>query len=299
MELKNTVCIALICILMGCSSTSEAPLNLSEGAQLLLDTKIQSKYEIKKLIEKRSNDSSNSEYAKESAVQFDTATNVVFGSGLVSSAAVLADSGAWVSPGKFTDWTQLGFAALDFLVSSDMKRHPLTYTYFFNVDPACNALDCTEKALSDFFNDMSDEYIKSDFNKGHEGAPIEKVEVKTSNFALNRVTLFYNYDEPEGKRDLDWKVMSVPQLDEVNENMFIWGNEDPRSMPDTIGFLGLPYIETSNMLLNVSKRHPTILIYRGIAHHFAREGKPCYGGFFIKNGKPIVVDELNCVKFVG
>ena len=125
-----------------------------------------------------------------------------------------------------------------------MTRHPLTYTYFFNVDEKCNALDCTEKALSDFFKDMSDEYLKSEFNRGHDGAPIEKVEIKTSNFAIDRVTLFYNYDEPEGKRDLDWRVMSVVKLDRVNKELSIWGNEDPRSMPDTIGFLGLPNIET-------------------------------------------------------
>lgn len=298
MALKNLLCLGFVIVLLGCSATSNPPLNLSEGAQLLLDTKIQTQHEIKKLLETRSSNSTNQTYAEESAVQLDTATDVVFGSGLVSAAAVLADTGIWVSPGVYTDWSQLGFAALDFLISTDMTRHPLTYTYFFNVDEKCNDLECTEKAFSNFFSDMSDVYIKSEFNKGHDGAPIEKVEIKTSNFAIDRVTLFYNYDVPEGKRDLDWQVMSVVKLDKVNKNLFIWGNEDPRSMPDTIGFLNLPYIETSNMLIDVSKRHPTILVYRGIAHHFAKEGKPCYGGFFIQNGKPIVVEELNCVKLV-
>ncbi|WMS95107.1 hypothetical protein RB215_03330 [Pseudoalteromonas sp. HL-AS2] len=299
MRFKKVLYLLFLSTLAGCSSTSDQPLTLSAGGQLLLETKIQSNNEIKKLLEKSTKDLPNNEYSKELVAQLDTTTNVVFGSGLVSSAAVLAESGAWVSPGNFTNWGQLGFSAMSFLVSKDMKRHPLTYTYFFNKDPKCDDLKCTEKALSSFFKDMSDEYIKSSFNKGHNGAPIEKVEIKTSNFILDRVTLFYNYDEPEGKRDLDWTVMSVPKLDEINEEQFIWGNKDPRSMPDTIGFLDLPYIEASNMLINVSKRHPTILIYRGISHYFAKEGKPCYGGFFIKNGKPIVVDELNCVKFVG
>jgi hypothetical protein len=298
MMLKKIGIVLFSAILAGCASTPLPYTELSEGAKLLIDTRIQSEYEIKEILKAVQANKEKAEYQKESVLPANAAIDVVFGSGLVSSAAVLSDTGMWVSPSHFMDWSQLGLATLSFLISTDMKRHPLTYTYFFNVDPNCDELECTENAIAAFFQDMSDEYIKSAFNKGHNGAPIEKVEIAKSNFAINRVTLFYNYAEPAGERDLDWRVMSVARLDEVNEDKFIWGNEEPRGMPDDIGFLDLPYIDESNMLIEVSKRHPTILIYRGIADHFAKEGKPCYGGFFIKQGKPIVVDELNCVKYV-
>jgi hypothetical protein len=147
---------------------------------------------------------------------------------------------------------------------------------------------------------MSDTYRASEFNNGRSGATIEKVDIKTSiPFILDRVQMFYNYDVKEGERDLDSRIMSVVKLDEVNDSLGIWGNEKPREMPDAIGFPSMPYVETSNMLIDVSQRHPSVLIYRGIASHFMKENKPCYGGFFIKNGKPIVADELNCVKFVN
>jgi hypothetical protein len=177
-----------------------------------------------------------------------------------------------------------------------MRHHPLTYTYFFNQDTSCNDVDCHELAIVNFFKDVSDLYINSEFNKGYgkEGYPIKDVEVETASFLQDRTSLSYNYDVSHGTV----MVMAVAQLEALNDELGIWGNEKPRKRPDHVGFYHLNYVDLSNMLIEASKKNPTILIYRGIDRQRTKNKKSCYGGFFIQNGKPIVVDELRCVKFV-
>ncbi len=291
-----TGAILISTLLPGCGSTPE-PMVLSKGGQLLLETKIQSEREIRKLLENIKEQNANPQnVVQKRSFDMDGMTDVVFGSGLVSSMAVLSDTGQWVSAGSFTNWSQLGLGLVTWLASSDMTRHPLTYTYFFNQDANCDDLECTEDAIAAYFKDVSDVYFATVQGAQYEA---DEVNILRSNFILDRVTLEHNYKVPEGERDGDWKIMSVVKLDKVNKKMHLWGNYNPREMPDHVGFRNMNYIDTSNMLIEVSKRHPTVLIYRGIDTGAAKQNRPCYGGYFIKNGEPIVVEELKCVKMAG
>ncbi|MCU4676188.1 hypothetical protein N7931_11155 [Catenovulum sp. 2E275] len=135
-------------------------------------------------------------------------------------------------------------------------------------------------------------------NRGDEYL-VDKISYETSGLLADHAKARIKFKEPEEIKKHNYTVMSVSNLDEVNSDFNIWGNETPKDRPDMLGFLGLSYIETSDLLLDASEKHPYILIYRGIDSERMKEGKPCYGGFFIRAGKPIVVDELNCVKLAG
>ena len=64
---------------------------------------------------------------------------------------------------------------------------------------------------------------------------------------------------------------------------------------DKINLLGMDYVEETNALIEASKGFPTLYIFRGIDRVAAKEKKPCFGGFFINNGRTINVPETGCM----
>jgi len=140
---------------------------------------------------------------------------------------------------------------------------------------------------------MSATYSNSEHAKQY---VIETADILRSNWAIDRVKLEHNFQVKEGERDLDWRIMLVTGMKALNEDMSIWGNYKSREIPDHVGFRGMNFVDTSEMMIEVSKRHPSILVYRGIDSSRAKNNQVCYGGYFIQNGEPIVVEELNCLK---
>lgn len=285
--------------LSGCVSNNIDRRTLSKGAGLLLDTKIQSEYNLKKLIKNTAKAADNSDLQAVNHTNLSNSSDIVFGSGLVSSVAVLSDSGQWVSPGNFTDWGQLGIGLVGALFDTSMKKHPLTYSYFFNTAPNCNTLECNENAFVHYYQDVMNAYVNHLETNFSDKYVVDQVTYETSGLFADLAKARIKFKKPDELSRPNYVTMGVSSLGEVNGDLNIWGNEKPKDRPDTLGFFDLSYVDTSNLLIKISKKHPNILIFRGIDAERMKQGKPCYGGFFIQSGKPIVVDELNCVKLEG
>ncbi|MDO6488044.1 hypothetical protein Q4503_10060 [Colwellia sp. 6_MG-2023] len=107
--MKKSIYLSVVILcLSGCASTPQFK-NLSVGGKLLLDTNIQMSSELKNIIlrnkeydAKKASEPVSNEIQHQQNSNFDM-TELAFGSGLVSSIAVLSETGSWVSPGNYTD----------------------------------------------------------------------------------------------------------------------------------------------------------------------------------------------------
>lgn len=257
---------------------------LSEGGHLLLETKILTQRELSEIIaiNKKSKDKMNISTEDTSGSAF-TEPNFLIGSGLVSSSVMYLKSGEYFSPSNFLDKNLLGSWFIDSLLdASSMIRHPTFYDFIFVKN--CPGMDCVVKKLSSFGKELMIEVLEhpSSLVKDLTKADIR---VKLPNFIASGTQVELAHYRSYAR---------LYFTDELRKGL--WGNKKPREYPDSI-YVGVEDLFTANdLLVEVSQRHPDIIIYKGVSYSRIKSGMPCFGGFFVQNGKTIPVDELKCVK---
>lgn len=182
------------------------------------------------------------------------------------------------------------------LNTTKMRFHRWTYTHFFHIDKTCNDDDCVNNALGKFYEDIGRVYTE----KGY----AEKAGV--IGFDWSPAITFFDYFDGKSLSHAKRKdgtefvhehtMLIIPNLDERDEykGQPIWGNDNPREWPDKFAPPEVSYNEATEILLEASKNHPAIYIYRGMDRKALLEDGACFGGFFIHAGQKIVPTELHC-----
>ncbi len=280
-----------VIFLSGCSSVPDN-FEFSKGAELMVATNLSDHtelYENALLVEKQNLNEVNSTGGSTS--------DLIVGSGLAGSAIFFADTGVWAGTGSFVDGMALTSFVLDSLTNKGMRHHKWTYNYFFHIDDKCTSRDCVNESLGAFWLKLADIYDKS--GKG-EKYNFHKFEFSGAGFFFDyfegKAVQEYTLDDGSIRTNSQ-NLMLVRQLDDISEyqGKEIWGNDTPKDYQDKITLLGMDYVEETNALIEASKVFPTLYIFRGIDRVAAKEKKPCFGGFFINNGRTINVPETGCM----
>lgn len=292
MKKKDLVIFAVLATLLSGCATTDQTIGLSTGGKLLVNTKISSANHLNKFSEAQTKAASLNTQTNSTLLN----TDLIFGSGLVGSAAFFAKNGVWVNPGNFLDKASLGFFAADFLLGKGMRHHPWTYTYFFNQSDKCNARACVENNLEAFSRDIMASYLTHPSARFQESS-VKEVEYARSSFlAGDRFTVYGSFTDPTAERNPRWRLIHVPNLDRLTTTpKSLWGNVQPTEYQDGIGLPGLNYEQTVELMLQASVNHPEILVYIGIGRERQKNSLSCFGGFFIQSGKTIPVEEIGCM----
>lgn len=291
MKKRNLAFSAMLTMLVtSCASTDQTS-GFSPGGKLLVNTKISSGYDLNKYKEAQSKAASISQETNSSLANAD----LIFGSGLVGSAAFFAEHGVWVNPSEFFDKASLGMFAADFLLGKGMRHHPWTYTYFFNLSSTCDVRGCVEDNFEAFTKDVIAGYLKHPSGK-YKQSNVKEIEYARSNILADRFTVFGSFNDPEVERTPNWSLIHIPNLDRLSSSPTpLWGNVDPSEYQDHIGLPGLNYEETVGLMVEASSKHPEVLVYVGIDRERQKSKLPCFGGFFIQSGQTIPVEEIGCM----
>lgn len=226
-----------------------------------------------------------------------SASDLIIGSGLAGSAIFYANTGVWAGTGSFVDGMALTSFALDSLTNKGMRHHKWTYNYFFHIDDTCTSRDCVNEKLGAFWLKLADIYAES--GKGSD--------YNFHTYSFSGAGFIFDYFEGKAEQKLiredgseavnSQNLMLVRQLDEISDyqGKEVWGNDAPEDYQDKITLLGMDYIEETNSLVEASKGFPNLYIFRGIDRAAAQDKKPCFGGFFINDGKTITIPEVGCM----
>jgi hypothetical protein len=297
---KLLTAVLLAQLLSGCASNSTTtPKGVySAGGAYMIQTKISDERTLKAYAEaQQKNALLNDISTQKSNPLLDG--DLLFGSGLVGSTVFFAQNGVWLNPGNFLDKASLGMFAFNVLSGIGMSKHPWTYTYFFHQSAECNERKCVEDNFEAFSRDMMREYFQHPAAKFKESDVIS-IDYSRSNMFLDRFGVFVQFNNPEAKHNAPWKILSAINLKRMYQSPIpTWGNVEPTKFQDMVGLPGLSYEQTAAILLKISAAHPNILTYIGVDNSRKDSTQPCFGGFFIKQGAALPVEEIGCMRVPG